>query len=186
MKTSKLITIFAVLAILTGIALPARADVTGNIERTGLYCGLDPGLVLLEDSDKSFQRYIRFNLRVGWGFTSWFQFGGDVTGDILAATGGGQSIAGDAYFQPALTFFPVAGFNIRGAGGVDLSDSARWITTANMGYEFGISDSAGVGFSLVFNQLFHTDQRSNWRMYGILLYFTGYRLHESYEEQYSF
>jgi|GEM_PF-4961117 len=186
MKVLKLLLLISALLIPIGITLPARADVAGNIERTGLYCGLDPGLVLLEDNEKSFQRYIRFNLRVGWGFTRWFQFGGDVTGDILAATGGGTHIAGDAYFQPAVTFFPIAGFNIRGAGGLDISDSARWIATASTGYEFGISDSAGIGFSLVFNQLFHTDERSNWRMYGILLYFTGYRLHESYEEEYRF
>ncbi len=151
-----------------------------EIERIGIYCGLDPGIMVLDTPANDYQRYIRFNLRVGYGFKKWVHLGTDLTGDILMDSAGGEPLAGDLYFQPMVTFFPVAGFNIRAGGGIDTSDVHRWINTAAIGYEFGLDRHGGIGLQFVYNQFWHTDKRSPWRMYGVVFYLSAYNLGKIY------
>ncbi len=149
-------------------------------EREGMVFGLDPGLVLMDRENEAWPRLFRLNLRLAYGIRPWVQVGGDISIDLLMDPDGLEHFQSPFLIQPMVTFFPVAGFNIRMGGGFDPQDTYRWSATAGLGYEFRVHRYGGLGFGPVFTQYFHTDKRPDWRVYGIMLQFSAYNLNRDW------
>ena len=160
-------------------AWPLRAnagDWLSYPHRERLSFGLDPGFTLADVDKSQIPRLLRVNIRGGWCVTPWFVPGGDFTMDFLMDDAGAGHFFGPKILQPMATFFPVAGFFLRAGLGYDPYDMKRWTATGAAGYEFGFNKYGGVGFGFVFSQLWHTDERPDWRLYNLTIVLTGYQV----------
>ncbi len=144
-------------------------------EREGMVFALDPGLALRMSDPKML--YARLHFRIGHCLAPWVSLGLDAQLDLLILSFDEErSVGGSKLMGLGLAFYPIEGWFLRAASGMDVTKTNVAYLSARTGYEWATERYAAVGLGITGTGLWKVPEKQPDWLLALTLTLTAYDL----------